>query len=187
MKIKDYTASQTTLAMDIYPKLRAKVHSDTLEVAAFGTLPFNHDLTVLAERDAKRAEMRVLPLVGLLLLLVFGSVPGAALPLAVGLLAVTAGMAGTLALARITPVLVFAKNIVVMVGLGVAIDYSLFILSRFREEVHRRPVPEALAITMATTGRAVLFSGGTVAIGLFGMLFLGLGHLGSMGLRVQLS
>ncbi len=182
VKIKDHTASQTTLAMVIYPKLRAKVHSNTLEVAAFGTLPFNHDLTVLAERDAKRAEMRVLPLVGLLLLLVFGSVPGAALPLAVGLLAVTAGMAGTLALARITPVLVYAKNIVVMVGLGVAIDYSLFILSRFREEVRRRPVPEALAITMATTGRAVLFSGGTVAIGLFGILFLRLGHLGSLGL-----
>ncbi len=126
--------------------------------------------------------MRVLPLVGLVLLLVFGSVVGAALPLAVGLLAVTAGMAGTLVLAHITPVLVFAKNVVVMVGLGVAIDYSLFILSRFREEVHRRPVPDALAHTMATTGRAILFSGGTVAIGLFGMLFLGLGHLSSMGM-----
>ena len=71
---------------------------------------------------------------------------------------------------------------VVMVGLGVAIDYSLFILSRFREEVHRRPVPDALAHTMATTGRAILFSGGTVAIGLFGMLLLGVGHLSSMGM-----
>ncbi len=50
VEIKDYTASQTTLAMDIYPTLLAKVHSDTLEVTAFGTLPRNHDLTVLAER-----------------------------------------------------------------------------------------------------------------------------------------
>ena len=182
VELKDYTANQTVQAMDIYPKLRAEVNSDKLEVTAFGTLPFNHDLTVIAERDAKHAEMRVLPLVGLLLLLVFGSLLGAALPLAVGLLAVTAGIAGTLLLARITPVLVFAQNVVVMVGLGVAIDYSLFILSRFREEVHRRPVPDALAHTMATTGRAILFSGGTVAIGLFGMLFLGLGHLSSMGL-----
>jgi RND superfamily putative drug exporter len=182
VEIKDYTESQTTLAMDIYPKLRAKVHSDTLEVTAFGSLPSNHDLTILAEEDAKRAEMRVLPLVGLVLLLVFGSVLGAVLPLAVGLLSVTAGIAGTLVLARITPVLVFAKNVVVMVGLGVAIDYSLFILSRFREEIHRRPVPDALARTMATVGRAILFSGGTVVIGLFGMLFLGLGHLSSMGL-----
>ena len=67
VEIKDYTANETVLAMDIYPKLRAKVHSDTLEVTAFGTLPRNHDLTVLAERDAKRGEMRVLPLMGLLL------------------------------------------------------------------------------------------------------------------------
>ena len=182
VELKDPTENQTVLAMDIYPRLRAKVHSDTLEVTAFGTLPRNHDFTVLAERDVKHAEMLVLPVVALLLILVFGSVLGAALPLSVGLLAVTAGMAGTLALARITPVLVFAKNIIVMVGLGVAIDYSLFIVSRFREEVHRSAVPDALARTMATTGRAILFSGGTVAIGLFSMLLLGLGVLGSMGL-----
>jgi len=182
VELKDLTANQTVLAMDIYPRLRAKVRSDTLEVTAFGTLPRNHDFTVLAEKDVKHAEMMVLPVVALLLILVFGSVLGAALPLAVGLLAVTAGMAGTLALARITPVLVFAKNVIVMVGLGVAIDYSLFIVSRFREEVHRGFVPDALAHTMATTGRAILFSGGTVAIGLFSMLLLGLGPLSSMGL-----
>ena len=182
VEIKDLTADQTTLAMDIYPKLRAKVHSDTMEVTAFGKLPRNNDITILAESDAKRAEMRVLPVVGLLLFLVFGSLLGAAMPLAVGLLAVTAGIAGTLVLAHFTPVLVFARNIVLMVGLGVAIDYSLFILSRFREEVHRRPVPDALAITLSTTGRAILFSGGTVIIGLLGILFLGLGYLSSLGL-----
>ncbi len=182
VEIKGYTANDTALIMDIYPKLRAKVHSNTLEVTAFGTLPRNHDLTALAESDAKHGEMRVLPLIGLLLVLVFGSVIGAALPLIVGLLAVLAGMAGTLVLAHITPVLVFAKNIVVMVGLGVAIDYSLFLLSRFREEVRRRPVPDALAHTMATTGLAILFSGGTVAIGLFSMSLLGVGHLSSMGM-----
>ncbi len=182
VEIKGYAANETELIMDIYPKLRAKVHSNTLEVTAFGTLPDNHDLTALAESDAKRGEMRVLPLIGLLLILVFGSVIGAALPLIVGLLAVLAGMAGTLVLAHITPVLVYAQNIVVMVGLGVAIDYSLFLLSRFREEVHRRPVPDALAHTMTTTGRTILFSGGTVAIGLFGMLLLGVGPLSSIGM-----
>jgi RND superfamily putative drug exporter len=182
VELKDYTASQMVQAMDIYPELRAKVSSDKLEVIAFGTLPNNHDVTVIGERDARHTEMWLLPLVGLLLLFVFGSLLGAALPLAVGLLAVTAGIAGTLALARVTPVLVFAQNVVVMVGLGVAIDYSLFILSRFREDVHRRPVPDALAHTLATTGKAILFSGGTVAIGLFGMLFMGLGNLSSMGL-----
>lgn len=182
VEIKDYKASQTKLAMQIYPELRAEVHSNKLEVLAFGPLPTNHDITHLAERDAKDAEMAVLPLVGLLLLFVFGSVTGAVLPLVVGVLAVTAGIAGTLALARVTPVLVFAKNVVVMVGLGVAIDYSLFLLSRFREEIRGRPLVEALSHTMATTGRAILFSGGTVAVGLFGILFLGLGQLSSIGL-----
>ena len=182
VELKDDSAGETVLAMDIYPKLRAKVQSDTLEVVAFGVLPRLHDFTVIPEKDIKRAELLVLPLVGLLLVLVFGSVLAAALPLAVGLLAVTGGMAGTLALAHITPVLVFATSIVVMVGLGVAIDYSLFIVSRFREEAHLHPVPDALAHTMETTGRAILFSGGTVAIGLLAMLFLGLGPLSSMGL-----
>jgi len=63
----------------------------------------------------------------------------------------------------------------------VAIDYSLFVVSRFREEIRARPAPEALARTVATAGRAILFSGLTVAIGLLGMLFLGLGNLGSIG------
>jgi RND superfamily putative drug exporter len=178
----DSNLNQTALSMDVYPKLRAKVHSDTLQITAFGSLPLFHDLSTMAERDAKRAEMRALPLIGLLLILVFGSAVGAFLPLSVGVLAVLAGMAGTFALAHVTQVVIFAENILVMVGLGVAIDYSLFILSRFREEVQHCPVPEALALTMATTGRAVLFSGGTVAIGLFSMLLLGIGSLGSMGL-----
>lgn len=182
VELKDVSTDATVLAMDIYPALRAKAQSDTLEVISFGAVPRNHDFTVVAERDIKRAELIVLPLVGLLLVFVFGSLLAAALPLAIGLLAVTSGLAGTLALARVTPVLVFATSIVVMVGLGVAIDYSLFIVSRFREEARRHPIPEALAHTMATTGRAVLFSGVTVAIGLLGMLFLGLGNLSSMGL-----
>src|SRR5262249_56813516 len=75
-----------------------------------------------------------------------------------------------------------APNIVSMIGLGVAIDYSLFVVSRFREEIRERSPVEALARTVATAGRAILFSGLTVAIGLLGMLFLGLGNLGSMGL-----
>ena len=182
VEVKDDAGDDTVLAMDVYPALRAKVRSDSLEVISFGEAPRNYDFTVVAERDIKHAELMVLPLVALLLVVVFGSVLAAVLPLAVGVLAVTGGLAGTLAMARFTPVLVFATSIVVMVGLGVAIDYSLFIVSRFREEAHRHSIPDALALTMTTTGRAILFSGGTVAIGLLGMLLLGLGPLSSMGL-----
>ena len=182
VELKGDSTDDTALAMDVYPALRATVRSDTLEVVSVGSVPLDHDFTELAKRDTTRAELIVLPLVGLLLVLVFGSVLAAALPLAVGVLEMTCGLGVTLALARVTPVSVFATNIVIMVGLAVAIDYSLFIVCRFREEVRRHPIPDALAHTMATAGRAILFSGMTVAIGLLSRLFLGLGHLGSMGL-----
>jgi RND superfamily putative drug exporter len=76
---------------------------------------------------------------------------------------------------------IYATNIVTMIGLGVAIDYSLFVVSRFREEVVRYPVSEALARTMATAGRAILFSGLTVAIGFMGFLFFDVADLNSIG------
>ncbi|MDQ3251785.1 MAG: MMPL family transporter [Actinomycetota bacterium] len=116
-----------------------------------------------------------------MLLFVFGSVVAAGLPIGVGVLAVTAGFVGTLLLARAMDVSIYATNIVTMIGLGVAIDYSLFVVSRFREEVGRRPVPEALARTMATAGRAILFSGLTVAIGFMGFLFFDVADLNSIG------
>ncbi|MDR3570327.1 MAG: MMPL family transporter [Syntrophobacteraceae bacterium] len=182
VEIRDNGADQNEITTEIYPQLRAKVHSALLQVTAFGHTPRNYDLTTLAERDAGRGEIRVLPVVGLVLVLVFGSVVGAAIPLVIGLLAVTAGMAGALVLSHFTPVLVYAKNVIVMVGLGVAIDYSLFILSRFRDELARLPVPEALEETISTTGRAVLFSGGTVATGFLGLLLLDAGHVNSIGM-----
>src|SRR5207253_4546662 len=124
----------------------------------------------------------ILPVVVVFLLLAFGSLVAALLPLGVGVLAMIGGIAGTELLAGRMSVSAYAPNIVTMIGLGVAIDYSLFIVNRFREEIGRRPVPEALARTMSTTGRAILFSGVTVAIGLLGMLALGLGNIGSLGL-----
>ncbi len=150
-------------AEEAYPALRDQVTSPTLEVLATGGIPLQHDFDEIIEQDLQRAELYSLPLALLLLLLVFGSLVASGLPLGVGVLAVAAGFVGTLLLARVTDVSIYATNIVTMIGLGVAIDYSLFIVSRFREEVLRRPVPEALAQTMATAGRAILFSGLTVA------------------------
>ncbi len=169
------------LAPDVYPALRALVKSSTLEVLAAGTIALNHAFTEVAREDLGRVELIILPLVAALLLLVFGSVVAALLPLVVGGLAIAGAMAGTLLLARFVSVSIYAPNIVSMIGLGVAIDYSLFVVSRFREEIRQRPAPEALAHTVATAGRAILFSGLTVAVGLLGMVLLGLGNLGSMG------
>jgi RND superfamily putative drug exporter len=165
-----------------YAELRALVRSDALEVVPVGTMALNHDFTETATRAIARAERVLWPVVPLLLVLVFGSVIAAALPLGVGVLGVAAGMAATLALSRVAPVSVYAVNVVSMVGFSVAVDYSLFVISRFRDELRGRPGAEALARTMETAGRAVLFSGLTVAIGLLGMLCLRLPSLASMGL-----
>jgi putative drug exporter of the RND superfamily len=166
----------------LYTGIRSQVRSDTLEVLATGAAAMNHDFYQVTREDLRRSELVVLPLVLVLLLLVFGSGVSAMLPVVVGVLAVALGLAGTVLLGRITPVSGYASNIVSMIGLGVAIDYSLFVVTRFREEMREHPVAEALARTLATAGRAVIFSGLTVAIGLASLTLLRMNTISSLGL-----
>jgi putative drug exporter of the RND superfamily len=166
----------------LYASIRGQVRSDTLQIATVGAAAMNHDFTEVARDDLRRSELIVLPLVLALLLLVFGSAVAATLPLLVGMLAVAAGLTGTVILGWFTSVSAYASNIVSMVGLGVAIDYSLFIVSRFREELRRGDAAGALARTLTTTGRAVIFSGVTVGIGLASLLLLRTSSISSMGL-----
>ncbi len=171
------------VARDYYPELRAKVTSDKLRVQATGVLAINNGFNAVLFADLQRAEVVALPLALILLLVVFGAVVAALIPLGTGLLAVLSGIAGMFLLSHITGVSVYAQNVVTLIGLGVAIDYSLFVTSRFREELKRgRGREDALAIAMSTSGRAVTFSGITVAIGLSGMLFYEGTFLPSMGL-----
>src|SRR5436190_7389830 len=171
------------VARDYYPELRAKVTSDKLKVQATGVLAINNGFNTVLFADLQRAEVVALPLALILLLVVFGAVVAALIPLGTGLLAVMSGIAGMFLLSHITSVSVYAQNVVTLIGLGVAIDYSLFATSRFREELKRgRGREDALAIAMSTSGRAVTFSGITVAIGLSGMLFYEGTFLPSMGL-----
>jgi uncharacterized membrane protein YdfJ with MMPL/SSD domain len=169
-------------APEIYEALRAQVRSDTLEILSFGPVALNHDFTQMVKADLRRAELVVLPIVLALLIFVFGSVVAAALPLLVGLLGVAAGFAAIAVLAHLMPVSAYASNVVSMIGLGVAIDYSLFVVSRFRDEMRVAPPQEALARAMATSGRTVLFSGLTVAIGLLGMILLQMGSISTIGI-----
>jgi RND superfamily putative drug exporter len=171
------------IARDYYPAMRAKVTSDKLQIQATGFLAIDHGFNVVLQADLQRAEIVALPLALFLLVIVFGAVVAALIPLGTGLLAVMSGIAGMFLLARVTEVSVYAQNVVTLIGLGVAIDYSLFVTSRFREELKRgRSREDALAIAMSTSGRAVTFSGLTVAIGLSGMLFYEGTFLPSMGL-----
>src|SRR5438876_8848315 len=173
---------ELAIARDYYPELRALVRSDRLQVEATGVLAITHGFNVVLQEDLRRAETVSLPLALILLLIVFGSVVAALVPLGVGVLAVVGGIAGMFLLNRVTSVSVYAENVVTLIGLGVAIDYSLFITNRFREELRNGLDPQAaLAVAMATSGRAIMFSGLTVAIGLSGMLFYQGTFLSSMG------
>jgi putative drug exporter of the RND superfamily len=177
----------TTEAEGFFPELRALVRSDRFDVVATGNIPLNGDIDAALDRDLQRAEFVSLPLAFILLLLVFGSAAAALLTLGVGVLVIVAGLGATFALARSTDVSQYALNIVTLIGLGVAIDYSLFIVSRFREELARGvSVEDAVGLALATAGRAILFSGITVAIGLAGMLFYPGTFLVSLGVSGSL-
>jgi RND superfamily putative drug exporter len=165
----------------LYAAVRERVRSDTLEILAVGPAATNHDFSRVSRHDLQRSELIVLPLVLALLLFVFGSVVSALLPILVGVVAVVLGQAGTELLGYITPVSAYAGDIVSMVGLGVAIDYSLFVVSRYREELRHRPPEEAMARTLATAGNAVVFSGATVGIGLASLTLLRMNTISSMG------
>ncbi len=176
--LKDDYAS----ARQYYMQLRAKVHSDQLQVLGTGNVAIASDFDKYLQADLQRAELVSLVVVVVLLLIVFGTVVSALLPLGVGGVAVVGGLAAVGLLARFTDVSTYATNIVTLIGLGVAIDYSLFIVNRFREELAAGQGPEqALIASMQTSGRAVAFSGITVAIGLSAMLFFQGSFLASMG------
>ena len=171
-----------SVADGYWEDLRGSVRSDTLTVMATGSLPLNHDINKTLNADLQRAEVVSLPIALVLLVLVFGTVVGALIPIGVGVLAIVGGIGGVFALSHFTNVSPYALNIVTLIGLGTAIDYSLFIVARFREELARGASREdALARAMGTAGRAVVFSGVTVAIGLSGMLFFEGTFLSSLG------
>jgi putative drug exporter of the RND superfamily len=178
VQLKDSSAT----AEKYVNSLVAEVHPGPLSVVATGQVPLNLAFNGTLESDLNRAEIIALPVTLILLVLIFASVAAAALPLGVGLLAIAGGLGGTLFLGHFTDVSQYAINIVTLIGLAVAIDYSLFIVNRFRDELRAGASKEdAIATAMSTAGRAITFSGITVAIGLSAMLFYQGTFLASMG------
>jgi RND superfamily putative drug exporter len=166
-----------------YAALRAQVHSPSLTVTGTGQLAISHDFSSYLRTDLTSSSAVVFPVALLLLLLVFGAAVAAGLPLLIAIAAEISGLAiGVNLLNQLTDVSQYATNLIALIGLGVAIDYSLFIVSRFREELAAgRPVPESVATSVGTAGRAIAFSGITVAVGLCGLLFFQGSFLASMG------
>ena len=123
------------------------------------------------EKDLLRAESLAFPITAVLLILVFGSAIAASLPLLVGVLSILGTFLTLQVLHGFTDVSVFAVNLATSLGLGLGIDYALFIVTRFREELAAgRDVPDAVTETVRTAGRTVLFSAVTVGLSLASML-----------------
>jgi len=162
--------------------LAAKIHPGPLQMVVTGQVPINQAFNTTLEQDLQRAEYVALPITLLLLVLIFASIVAALLPISVGVLAIVGGVGGTLFLARFTDVSQYAINIVTLIGLGVAIDYSLFVVNRYRDELAAGASrSEAIATSMSTAGRSITFSGITVAVGLSAMVFFQGTFLASMG------
>jgi RND superfamily putative drug exporter len=158
---------------------------DAPEVHVSGGPLLGQQMGERAQEDVQRAELISLPVVLVLLLVVFGGLRAAALPLVIAISGVAGTFLALFAFSRFTDISVYAIQITTMLGLGLAIDYALLTVVRFREE--RRltdDVVEAVHRTVASAGRTVLFSGLTVAVSLTGLLVFPSPFLRSMGLAV---
>jgi RND superfamily putative drug exporter len=173
------------------PILRERLRSAPgLTVELAGGPAFYGDVQTISEEDLRRSEVISLPLAAVALLLVFGSVVAAGVPLVVGGASVLVALAAIFLVASATPMSIFVLNLATLLGLGLGVDYSLLMTSRFREELAKRAttegdrdrIAEAVRITVATAGRAVFFSGLTVLLGLIGLVLFEFMILRSVGI-----
>ncbi|WP_261665376.1 MMPL family transporter [Deinococcus sp. Marseille-Q6407] len=152
------------------------------DIGVTGGQAIADDFTHYAEADTKRSELTALPLIGGVLLLVFGALVASGLPLVVGLTSITVTLALLYLLTGVMEVATFAQSVVTMLGLGAGIDYALLMVSRFREELGRGQSSAAAAHTaVLTAGRSVVWSGTTVMIAMAGLLVPPISFVQSIG------
>jgi RND superfamily putative drug exporter len=143
----------------------------------------NTAFTTQTQHDVETAEIAALPIALIILLIVFGTLVAAIMPILLAMVAVPVALAIIYAIALHTSMSVFVLNIASIIGLGISIDYSLFMIRRFRDELaDGQPLPDAIGWTIATSGEAILFSGLIVIIGFCGLLLMGIEMMTSMGI-----
>ena len=171
-------------AVDVMDELRALFEEpEGARLSLAGVAPFTQDQAHQSEKELVQAELISGPFALLILLAVFASVVAAGLPLLVAALTIPTTLGAVFLVGQATELSIYVQNVATMLGLALAIDYSLFMVSRFREELRRgRSVGQAVEITVATAGKAVTFSGLAVAIGLSGLLLFEPAALRSFGI-----
>jgi RND superfamily putative drug exporter len=184
-------SSTSDLNRTVVPELRQIVREalervprgGEFDVKITGNPALDYDVRTVSAEDTQRGEERVLPLTLFVLVLAFGALVAATLPILVGLLAITIALGLVTVAAQFQTMSVFVLNITTMVGLGVGIDYSLLIVTRFREELNRGlSPPDAAVRTIETAGSAVVTSGLTVVVGFAALVTTPLTETRSVGI-----
>jgi RND superfamily putative drug exporter len=168
-------------ARNVVDEVRSKVRSEELETYVTGAPAVYQDLEEASNEDIKRAEKYAFPFALLILLLAFGTVVAAGVPVLIGGVSVLTTLAALYFVAGSYDMSVFVLTLSTMLGLGLGIDYALFFVSRFREELESYPASEAVPRAVATAGRSIFFSGTAVLIGLSGLLFFPFMFMRSIG------
>lgn len=151
-------------------------------VLVTGRAPLDIDIRTVSAEDAKRNETKLVPITLVVLVLAFGALVAAFLPIIVGVMAIAIALSVVGVIAQFFPMSVFVLNMISMIGLGVGIDYSLLVVTRFREELNAGLRQRDAAVrTVATAGHAVVTSGLTVVVGFAGLLLTPLTETKSVG------
>src|SRR5262245_55680774 len=165
-----------------YDAIKNQLDARGLRTQVGGTVPTFEAVGNEVKSDIGRAEGLSMPVLLIVLLVIFGSLAAAGLPLAIGGIAILGSFTALRLLTLGTTVSIYSINITTILGLGLGIDYGLFLVSRFREELHRQEsVEDAVARTAATAGRTVAVSGITVALALASLMLFPETFLRSMG------
>ena len=167
--------------------IKAAVGKAPIDVYLAGSAPFYKQFQETTTSDLSRAERIAFPITLIILIIAFGSIVAAGVPLILALLGLAISLGIVSVIAATTTVSIFTENIMSMIGIGVGIDYSLFVLTRFRNELKKSgDVPDALGNAMATSGKAVLVSALTVFVALSGTLLVNIAAFRSMGLGAMI-
>jgi RND superfamily putative drug exporter len=179
----DLRASGGDGKMAAYRTLEPRLRVAGLTTEIGGPIGFAAQSNSQTEKDITRAEIFSLPVLLLLLILIFRGVIAALSPLVIGGIAILGAFVGVRLLTYLTDISIFAINVITLLGLGMAVDYSLFVVSRFREELGRgADVPTAIRTTVATAGRTVMVSGLTIVLALSSLLIFPQPFLGGMAI-----
>src|SRR5918998_110600 len=166
---------------NVVEEVREKVRSEELDTYVTGAPAVYQDLEAASNEDVQQAEKYAFPFAVLILIFAFGTLVAAGVPIVIGGASVLASLAAIYFIAGAYDMSVFVLTLSTMLGLGLGIDYALFAVSRFREELEHYSTAEAVARTVATAGRSIFFSGTAVLIGLSGLLFFPFMFMRSIG------